>query len=175
MELNKELLENEITSYLTRVKCYVINRRDLYPSRLTDSQIMEITFHTGANVEKVLENRFAGYTIKDEEKVKEWEGAKRFDFVISLSTIKTFAKNKGINEVVALKSVITHEFVHAVSVGFALDDTKECYDKDEEFTDFYAEEIFKAICPDSEYIATRGKTSTYATLYNTERNAYFAG
>lgn len=47
MELNKELLENEITSYLTRVKCYVINRRDLYPSRLTDSQIMEITFHTG--------------------------------------------------------------------------------------------------------------------------------
>ena len=175
MELNKELLENEITSYLTRVKCYVINRRDLYPSRLTDSQIMEITFHTGTEVEETLGNEFAGYTIKEEENVKEWKDAKMYDFVISLSTIKTFAKNKGINEVVALKSVITHEFVHAVSVGFALDDTKECYDKDEEFTDFYAEEIFKAICPDSEYIATRGKTSTYATLYNTERNAYFAG
>ena len=92
MELNQEILENEITSYLKSVKCYVIDRRNLYPSHLANSQIMEIAFHTGAEVEETLGNEFAGYTIKDIGNVKEWKDAKMYDFVISLSTIKTFCK-----------------------------------------------------------------------------------
>ena len=81
----------------------------------------------------------------------------------------------------AVLSIVTHEFMHAISVGFADDNTKD----DEVYTNLYAKELFKKVlqernfydmymmCPNnSKYI---GDMDTAKKEKGKNRNLYFKG
>lgn len=146
------MIKHEITSYLHRLKIYVINHRELYPSCLSDKDIMDINIHFDDNVDsRLLSCGITGLCLKGELS-KEWKGTKKNDILISLSAIYVTADDARKTRNAVMKSIITHEFMHSISVGFAVkDESNESYYKDEAYTDFLAKRLFNEVCTSEFY------------------------
>lgn len=197
-------LEDEIKNYLKKIKNYVIDNKDSYPACISPDQIV-------CYIKSSVENLYGletvtGYCFKDSDKLgdykKTFEGLKLRDFVVfyenilkSITIIKDLDQkgaqekesNIGVTDAEfkdAVLSIVTHEFMHAISVGFADDDTKN----DEVYTNLYAEELFKIVLPegkfydmymmcpdDSKYIEEMKAAKEEREEKNNIRNLYFQG
>lgn len=146
------MIKYEIASYLHRLKIHVINNRSEYPSYLTDDAIMGITIHFDDNVDSaLLSNGITGLCLKDGLS-REWTGTKENDMLISLSAICVEADDAKKTREAVMKSIITHEFMHSISVGFAVENnSKESYYKDEAYTDHLAQKLFNKLCTSEFY------------------------
>lgn len=145
-------IKYEIISYLHRLKIYVINHKDQYPSYLSDKDIMDINIHFDDNIDScLLLNGITGLCLKGSLS-SEWKGTKKNDILISLSAIYVTADDAKKTNTAVMKSIITHEFMHSISVGFSVkDDSKESYYKDESYTDFLAKRLFNEVCTSEFY------------------------
>lgn len=149
---NMSDLENKINQYLCDIKLYISRNEFLYPTSLCLDQIFQIKVY---NASKLLGN---GASLKDENTLngyKEYTGngnLQIYDILICLSNIQESIKysNQSLQnefeftEDDAIKSIITHEFTHSISIGF-LTTQNESFLKDEVYTDFFASEIFRNI------------------------------
>lgn len=103
--------------------------------------------------------------LKDEDILDKFNGAmqdghcqaKMYDVYFSLENLVEALTNirnskcygVAINVDTAIKSVITHELIHAVSFGF-VKLYKDSF-KDEAYTDYFAKELFSTIWPEETY------------------------
>ncbi len=145
------MIKYEITSYLHMLKIYVISHRKQYPSYLSDNDIMDINIHLDDNVDSyLLSNKITGLCLKDGLS-SEWKGTKKNDILISISAIYVTADDARKTRNAVMKSIITHEFMHSISVGFAEDESNESYYKDEAYTDYLAKRLFDKVCTSEFY------------------------
>lgn len=166
------MTNDNIKSYLELIVNHVITNEDLYPSHLDKSVIKGISIHFGENVNEYLfKNGLLGLCLKEKGLVDEWKNTKLYDILISIKAMECTAERNSINADTVLKSIITHEFMHAVSVGFAGDNTDE-YEKDEQYTDYFAKEVFEALNASEKYYSPYILISK---IEETNRYAYFKG
>lgn len=141
--------------------------------RLNDNQLKNIVIHSSNHTTQILEDFFnpLGLTLKEECYVKYFNErlqgkqttVKLYDIIINIDSIDKSLEivKKDFTTIIdretAIKSIITHEFMHAISHGYVLypeDDKRNNKDKDESHTDYLAKKLFNKCCSDRTYFTT---------------------
>lgn len=180
----------------------IANRRNYYPTLLDENVLKNIVIHASPKITHDF-NQVAitcGMALKDDGVVETFNKAmqnkhcqaKLYDVYFSLENLEDALCNieesadygEIINKDTAIKSVITHELVHAVSIGFANSSTFE----DEVYTDYFAKEIFSTIWPKETYFTNydypfnsenakkiQDRSRKLGVVELKDRNLYFMG
>ena len=162
--------KEHMDAFLSKLKTEVKKRYDRYLTRNAKERIDNISLHAGPNIDNYMSGLgVLGYSLKMEENVVHWadycKGCKQFDIVISptlilqqVGELNEKLKHEGnvINGDDAILSIITHEFMHSISVCNE-DPTK---DRDEALTDYFAKIFFDILA--SKYGTGRRYYTTYS-------------
>ena len=150
-----------------------IKHIDPFKSIISQKNIGEIVIHSSCKIAEILKEDFlnataltlkeTGYVEYFNKQLSGYPKVKLYDIVISSCAIEQalqIVKEKFKTEIdcdTAIKSIITHEFIHAISVGYVSYpdmDTRNNKSKDESHTDFLANKLFTAIYPERKYFTT---------------------
>ena len=145
-----------INTCLGRLKQEVLSEtgKVMFPSSQSEETIKGISVWMSEKIENDLSGIGApGICLKEKKFEPEYYGAKQFDILLSINVIS--AHPKGLCTETVAKSILTHEFMHAISIGYAKGDVSDIDRfKDEAYTDHLARKLFNILYPDEFYFTS---------------------